>query len=258
MHSRAPVKDSFPSPAAIVARLEAAARTQGFRVDRFGEAGGVPLLGLSRRTPGVKPRIYLSAGIHGDEPAPPLALLDWLERGWFDDRAVWLLCPLLNPTGLALGTRENADGVDLNRDFNRPRTPEIRAHVAWLARQPAPDLAICLHEDWEAQGFYLYEINRHGLPSPARAMLAAIAGVCPVEPSASIDGWAVDEPGIIRTVDESQLGDTLPESLFLREAGARLGYTVESPSARPLAERIAALQHAVAAAVEATVRRPSP
>ncbi len=227
---------------------------QGFDVDRFGEAGGVPLLGLSRRTTGVKPNIYLSAGIHGDEPAPPLALLDWLERGWFDDRAAWHLCPLLNPTGFTRATRHNADDVDLNRDFNSPRTAEIAAHVAWLGRQPPFDLAICLHEDWEAGGFYLYELNLHSLPSPARAMLAAVAAFCPVEPAATIDGWLVDEPGIIRTVDESQLGDTLPESLFLRQQGARLGYTIESPSARPLSQRIAALQQAVAAAVEATVR----
>jgi murein peptide amidase A len=245
-------------PPALALRLEAAARAHGFRVDRFGEAGGVPLLGFSRRTPGVKPRIYLSAGIHGDEPAPPLALLDWLERGWFDDRAVWLLCPLLNPTGFARGTRHNADDLDLNRDFKHPRTPEIRAHVAWLARQPSPDLAICLHEDWEATGFYLYELNALGLPSPARAMLDAVAAVCPIEPALIIDGRATDEPGIIRPIADPLLRDTWPESIFLRHNHARLGYTIESPSAQPMPQRIAALQHAVAVAVEATVRRPSP
>lgn len=215
----------------------------------------MPLLGLSRRTPGVKPRIYLSAGIHGDEPAPPLALLDWLERGWFDDRAVWLLCPLLNPTGLARGTRHNADDVDLNRDFKSPRTAEIRAHVAWLNRQPAPDLAICLHEDWEAAGFYLYELNALGLPSPARAMLEAVSSVCPIEPAIIIDGRPTDEPGIIRPIADPLLRDLWPESIFLRHQGAGLGYTIESPSALPLPRRIATLQHAVAVAVEATVRR---
>ncbi len=255
MHSPASVKDSFPPPAALAARLEAAARAQGFRVDRFGEAEGVPLLGLSRRTPGVKPRIYLSAGIHGDEPAPPLALLDWLERGWFDDRAVWFLCPLLNPTGLARGTRHNADDVDLNRDFKSPRTAEIRAHIAWLGRQPSFDLAICLHEDWEATGFYLYELNALGLPSPARAMLEAVSSVCPIEPAIIIDGRPTDEPGIIRPVADPLLRDTWPESIYLRHNHARLGYTIESPTARPLPQRIAALQAAVATAISATVRR---
>ncbi|MBL9189349.1 MAG: M14 family metallocarboxypeptidase [Opitutaceae bacterium] len=254
MHSAAPVKDSFP-PAELAARLETAARVQCFQVETFGTAGGVPLLALSRRSSGVKPRIYLSAGIHGDEPAPPLALLDLLERGWFDDRAVWFLCPLLNPTGFAQGTRENADGIDLNRDFKSPRTAEIRGHVAWLGRQPAPDLAMCLHEDWEATGFYLYELNALGLLSPARAILEAVATVCPVDGATLIDGRAIDEPGIIRPVADPLLRDSWPESIYLRHQHARLGYTVESPSALPLATRIAALQQAVAVAVEATVRR---
>ncbi|MDP3073147.1 MAG: M14 family metallocarboxypeptidase [Opitutaceae bacterium] len=237
-------------------RLEAAAQAQGFQVDRFGTAGGVPLLGLARRPGGTKPNIYLSAGIHGDEPAPPLALLDWLERGWFDERAAWHLCPLLNPTGFTHGTRNNADDVDLNRDFKSPRTAEIRGHVAWLERQPAFDLAICLHEDWEAGGFYLYELNALDLPSPARAMLAAVSTICPIEPAAVIDGRPTDEPGIIRPVADPLLRDMWPESIFLRHHHARLGYTLESPSALPLPKRIAVLQHAVAAAVEATVLRP--
>lgn len=255
MHSRAPVKDSVPPPAELAARLEAAARAQRFQIGHFGAIGDVPLLALSRRSPGIKPRIYLSAGIHGDEPAPPLALLDWLERGWFDDRAVWLVCPLLNPTGLARGTRENAEGIDLNRDFKAPRTAEIAAHVAWLRRQPPLDLAICLHEDWESAGFYLYELNALGLPSPARAMIDAVAAVCPIEIATTIDGRAIAEPGIIRPLADPLLRDTWPESIFLRHQGARLGYTIESPSALPLRQRIAALQHAVAVAVEATVRR---
>ncbi len=254
MHSTAPVKDSFPPPAELAARLESAARAQRFQVDHFGAVEGVPLLGLSRRTPGVKPRIYLSAGIHGDEPAPPLALLDWLERGWFDDRAVWLLCPLLNPAGLARGARPNAGGIDLNRDFKAPRSAEITAHVAWLGRQPLLDLAICLHEDWESTGFYLYELNALGRPSPARAMLEAVARVCPIETATVIDGRPVDEPGIIRPIADPLLRETWPESIYLRHQHARLGYTIESPSSRPLPQRIAALQQAVAVAVEATVR----
>ena len=31
--------------------------------------------------------------------------------------------------------------------------------MRWLARQPNFDLAVCVHEDWESVGFYLYELN---------------------------------------------------------------------------------------------------
>jgi predicted deacylase len=111
------------------------------------------LLALTRQAAGDRPRLYLSAGLHGDEPAPPHAVLRLLEQGFCDGSCAWFLCPLLNPGGLARGTRENPEGRDLNRDYRSLLTAKARAHAAWLGRQPAFDLTLCLHEDWEAQGF---------------------------------------------------------------------------------------------------------
>src|SRR4051812_9145318 len=95
-------------------RIQAAAIATGFRVESFGAIAGQPLFALAKRTPGSRPRVYISAGIHGDEPAPPLTLLRLIERGVFDTRAVWFICPLLNPVGFLRQTRENAEGIDLN------------------------------------------------------------------------------------------------------------------------------------------------
>ena len=170
------------------ARFKSAGAAAGFRADSFGEIAGFPLLALTRRTPGPRPRIYLSAGIHGDEPAAPLALLQMLEAGVFDDRAVWFLCPLLNPVGLTRGQRENADGLDLNRDYRSPQSNETASHIAWLRRQPNFDLTLCLHEDWEAVGFYLYELNPHRRPSLADRIIAAVGRSFPIDRSELIDG----------------------------------------------------------------------
>ena len=153
------VKAAPLDPAALAAKLKTAGEKAGFRYEAFGEAGGAPLFALTKRAPGPRPRIYLSGGIHGDEPAPPLALLSLIESGQLDGRAVWFLCPMLNPAGLARGVRENATGIDLNRDYRHLEAPEVRAHVAWLRHQPNFDLAICVHEDWESTGYYLYELN---------------------------------------------------------------------------------------------------
>src|SRR5688572_24827862 len=103
------------NPPDLAARFESLARAAGFRIERFAEIAGTPLLALTRRTSGPRPRIYLSAGIHGDEPAGPLALLELFTAGFFDTRANWFICPLLNPSGFLRGTRENADALDLNR-----------------------------------------------------------------------------------------------------------------------------------------------
>jgi hypothetical protein len=230
------------------------AHPAGFRVERFGEQAGTPLFALTKRTPGPRPRIYLSAGIHGDEPAPPLALLAMLEAGIFDDRAVWFLCPMLNPAGFMGATRENAEGLDLNRDYKDLRSAEIRAHAAWLNRQPNFDLTLCVHEDWESKGFYLYELNPAGRPTLAKAMIEAASKVCPIEAAAVIDGRPTDEPGIIRPVSDPLMRETWPEAIYLRSHHTTLSYTIESPSAFPLDQRIATLRAAVEAALRQLTR----
>jgi protein MpaA len=236
-------------PRALAARFEAAAGAAGFRVGHFGEIGGYPLLALTKRTPGPRPRVYLSAGIHGDEPAAPLALLEMIESGVFDERAGWFVCPLLNPVGFTLGTRENGGAVDLNRDYKDLRSAEIAAHVVWLRRQPNFDLVLCLHEDWESTGYYLYELNPFDRPSLAGLMLEAVSQVCPVDQNKTIDGRDVSAPGIIRPVSDPLLRELWPESIYLRAHHTTLSYTLESPSASPLAQRVAAHRAAVESAL---------
>jgi len=241
-------------PAALAARFEAAGRAAGFRLEPFGEIAGCPLFALTQRTPGPRPRLYLSAGIHGDEPAPPLALLELIEAGVFDDRAVWFLCPLLNPAGFMRRTRENADGLDLNRDYKDFRSAEIRAHAGWLRRQPNFDLTICMHEDWESKGFYLYELNPNRGLSLAEPMIDAVSKVCAIETAAVIDGREIAAPGIIRPVSDPLLRETWPEAIYLRAHHTTLSYTIETPSAFPLAQRIAAHRAAIETALTLATR----
>jgi hypothetical protein len=235
-------------PRAFVAQFAALAVAKGFRSEQFGEIGRCPLLALTKRTPGRRPRIYLSAGIHGDEPAPPLALLRLLERDFFDQRAVWFLCPLLNPTGFPPGTRENTDGVDLNRDYLQPKSAEIGAHVRWLAKQPSFDLTLCLHEDWEAIGTYLYELNPNQRPSLAEPIIEAVGKTHPIDRATQIDGRPANN-GIIRPDGDPASRELWPEAIYLRAHHTELCYTIETPSAHPLEERIEAQCIAVETAV---------
>jgi hypothetical protein len=248
-----PVKAAPFDPAALAARFEGAGAKAGFRTEAFGAAGPCPLFALTKRTPGPRPRIYLSAGIHGDEPAPPLALLALLESGTLDARAVWFLCPILNPDGLSRGTRENAGGLDLNRDYRHLEAPEIRAHVGWLRRQPNFDLAICVHEDWESKGFYLYELNPDKRPSLAEPMASAAATVCPIDMSPEIEGREA-KAGIIRPLLDPPSREKWPESIYLQVNHTRLSYTVETPSSLPLETRVAALRAALGTAIDLTAR----
>jgi hypothetical protein len=248
-----PVKESsLVEVTALAHRLQAAGRAAAFRVELFGEIAGCPLFALTKRTPGPRPRIYLSGGIHGDEPAPPLALLELLNSGVFDARANWFVCPLLNPVGLSLGLRENAGGLDLNRDYKDLRSAEIAAHVRWLQRQPNFDLTLCVHEDWESQGYYLYELNPHQRPSLAEPIIEVVARVCPIETATVIDGRETAAPGIIRPINDPLLRETWPEAIYLRAHHTTLSYTLETPSSLPLPQRIAAHRAAIETAVALT------
>ncbi len=200
--------------------------------------------------PSLQPHIYLSAGIHGDEPAGPMAMLELLEEGFFDDRASWTLCPLLNPSGLEMATRENADGLDLNRDYFERGSAEISAHALWLEGQKAPDLFLSLHEDWESTGFYLYEINVHDRHSFALQVLDRVADILPIEPNAVVDDHETRELGWIYHPVEPDMPDHWPEAIFVAKHGCPLSFTLETPSSLDLRKRIDAHKVAVREAVK--------
>lgn len=237
-------------PADFLPRLDRAARQAGFAGEQFGEIAGHALRAYTKPSAPDAPAVYLSAGIHGDEPAPPWALFDLVEQGVFDSRAAWHVCPLLNPSGFTQRTRENFQGIDLNRDYQQPQTAEIRAHVAWLQRQPRFTASFCLHEDYEAQGFYLYELNPDNRPTLADAVLRAVQPLGPIETSAVIDGRPADAPGIIRPHSDPLLRENWPEAIYLRHHHTTLSYTFETASLRPLPERIATQIAAVRAALD--------
>ncbi len=194
--------------------------------------------------------IYISTGIHGDEPAGPLAALELLkENAWPEKVNLWLIS-CLNPKGFILNRRENEAGVDLNRDFRALATDSVRAHVRWLEAQPKFDFTLLLHEDWEANGFYLYELNPDLRPSVAEAVIRAVKEVCPIDMSPEIEGRPAKD-GIICANRYLATRPDWPEAFYLVHHKAPLSYTLEAPSDFPLRTRVQALTVAVKAALDA-------
>jgi hypothetical protein len=241
---------------AVLRGVELAAHAHGWSIECFHATEGFRWLALHRpcgaRAPRPAARCYLSTGIHGDEPAGPLAALRLLEENHWPAEADLTLLPCLNPVGFTANRRENGEGMDLNRDYRHPQTAEVRAHIAWLERQPSFDLSLCLHEDWEAHGFYVYELNPDQRPSLAESIVAGVAGVCPIDPSAVIEGRAA-QGGIIRPQLDPRARPQWPEAFWLIQNKTRLSYTLEAPSDFPLATRVNALVAGVNAALAARV-----
>jgi hypothetical protein len=74
---------------------------------------------FSARENGLKKRILVIAGIHGDEPQARQLAIQWLNRLQKINTPsnFWRVIPELNPDGSELKTRTNANSVDLNRNF---------------------------------------------------------------------------------------------------------------------------------------------
>ncbi len=235
---------------AVLADCARAARACGWYIETIPVNRDFGLLAFARPAhPGtlVSPsgdanakRIYLSAGIHGDEPAGPLAALQLLQENRWPGDLHLTLFPCLNPAGFLLNRRENPDGHDLNRQYLEPVAPETQAHVAWLQGQTPFELCLCLHEDWESHGFYVYELNPDNRPSLAEAIVAGVAEVCPIDRSEIIEGRPAKE-GIIRPSIDPATRPQWPESFFLLTHKTRLSYTLEAPSDFALSARVAAL-----------------
>ncbi|CUR56730.1 Peptidase M14, carboxypeptidase A [metagenome] len=150
-----------PSPTAPAAALEADApdRPAVVEVRTIGHSvRGRPIRAWRLGEPGKRPMVLVST-MHGNEPHTR-RILETLRDG----RAIrgvdlWVV-PTYNPDGLARGTRRNAHGVDLNRNFpykwadldgnyeSGPRPgsePETRAMMGFL-QEVRPRRVLSFHQ----------------------------------------------------------------------------------------------------------------
>jgi hypothetical protein len=221
----------------LVKRWRALAKREGWRMREFAEADGFPVYVVaSPRRPG--PRLYLSAGIHGDEPAATEALISWCERrARALRRCEVLVFPCLNPWGLQHNNRHDASGRDLNRGYHRHDVAVIEAQKKIL-QDRFFDAAVMLHEDFDAHGVYLYEIPG-ARPFWGEKLLAAAAKHVPREPRPSVEGRRCRR-GLIRTRVTADTLPEHPEAFFLRFGHTLRSLTFETPSEFSMTARVRA------------------
>lgn len=224
---------------------------------------------LSEAGPPGRPVVHVTAGVHGDEPAGPWALLALAEAGMLDQRFSYRLWPCTNPSGYEAGTRTNAEGNDINRSFTaESSTPESRA-IMQANEGCRFALAIDLHEDFEADGFYCYEPVIDGGAPLSQAILWAIeAAGFPLQTLDHLfdlgyphDLSAVDQ---LRTLErgrvlvnaqaERRFFPGLPQSLYLLRTSTRRTVTVETPRKRAWEDRITMHRIAVVSALAQAIQ----
>jgi protein MpaA len=234
----------------LIARWRSVARAAGIPLRPLARAGAYTVYYLENRPADAAGGLYATAGIHGDEVGATEGLLRWAERhlpallGRGNRSAgagdlPFFLVPCLNPWGLVNNRREAEDGTDLNRVFNRDSDPPVGALKKALAGR-AFDLALTLHEDYDATGLYLYEISSRRAEDLGEALLAAArARRFPIESRGSVETRPVTEPGLVRMRQRAALAkfDIYPEAIWLFLQGTRQSLTIETPSEFSLAER---------------------
>jgi protein MpaA len=120
---------------------------------------GRPITAVQLGSPNAPVRILVVGCIHGNEPAG-IAIARRLEKLAPPRRVALWIVPVLNPDGVAAGTRQNGRGVDLNRNFpsgwadlegiydsgaHALSEPESRAAAALILRV-RPTISIWYHQ----------------------------------------------------------------------------------------------------------------
>src|SRR5688572_7108237 len=201
----------------LIKRWKQVAQAAKLSMRSFAIAAGYNIFCIKTRALKPSGGIYVSAGIHGDEAASTDGLIQWAEENVdrLPDLPMFML-PCLNPWGLVNNIRVNEMGLDLNRSFHRNDVPVMTAVKELIA--PYQFLAaIMLHEDYDGQGLYLYEVERVR-PYWGEALLAAAQAHLPLDPRMRIDG-RLARAGVIRRRFDLRRFERLgyPEAIYLHQ-----------------------------------------
>ena len=213
----------------------------GLTVTTLGEAGDHSVILLESKAAANGGGLYLSAGIHGDEPAAGLGLLEWARRnGPFLAEESVVIAPCLNPWGLAHNLRTDQNGDDLNRRFEPGGGPVIEALLRHIAGRRFA-ATVSLHEDYDARGVYLYELADKEACIGER-LLSVVEEVLPRH-HGMVDGHEAPR-GVIRREDPVEeivrRIEGMPEAIYLNQHHTEVALTFETPSEFSLYQRVLA------------------
>jgi len=210
--------------------------------DAAGRTYPLYLMQMGEPDPGRK-KVMIAAGIHGDEPAGVEAAIRFMEinSGNADllSRFHFTIFPCNNPSGYELNTRENADGIDLNRQFAaRKPAPEVKI-ITEALQGKCFDLVFEMHEDIDAPGLYLYEIADDPSMHVGEKILESVAAAgYPVNVNPIIEGLPA-KGGLIRRNRIRFRKTRLPQAIYTyRTCGGHV-ITLEPPVAvLPIEDRV--------------------
>lgn len=235
----------------LARRLETAERRNWtYRLQQLGVPDALPFWRLQVPHRGrLHTRLCLASGIHGDEPAGTEALLRLIENQEFPHGVAIDCFPCMNPAGAAAGRREDAEGIDLNRQFGLTPAPEPIMWFLEATAQTHYDLYVDLHEDSRTQGFYLFE-SPHGdqrlAPAIAQALERAgfrLEGPEHLRALIAEDGFETFGPflleqGVATPRFDHVPDEGLPQAAYMSMCRGAHTLTLESPASETFESRV--------------------
>jgi protein MpaA len=232
----------------LIKRWKSLARKWGLSGQVFATGDDFDLMYF--RSPALRKTggIYLSAGIHGDEPATTESLYQWAAlHGPVLRELPLMIFPCLNPWGLVHNRRTDRQNCDLNRCYHLSNVPRIQAQKE-LLHGYIFRLAMCLHEDYDAQGVYLYEIRKKLTPF-GQELLFAAGYYIPVDLRRMIEGRRAEQGWIARRVNLKKFPE-VAEGIYVAIHHSERTITAETPSEYDLGKRIEAQIAMIQRAIE--------
>lgn len=108
---------------------------------------------------GFSPKLLIHTGTHGDDPGV-ISIVEQAVKKYSQLLPDLVFVPRVSPSAVVLGTRVNAEGIDINRSFyTDSELTEVQDNIKILT-QFTFDLAVSFHEDPEFDCFYIYDSSR--------------------------------------------------------------------------------------------------
>jgi len=234
--------------------LAECAQAGDWRLQELGPVLGqsLPLLRTGQVRAGA-PRLLIASGFHGEEPAGPWGVIEFMRTlpealaGQVD----LSLLPLVNATGFVAGTRFNAQGENPNRgygahaDGDLPSIEGLRliANIGRLLPLATDGLLAC-HEDVELSHTYAYTYEHRPDPGPFSRMLVATAAAhFDLHPDGVVDECPISDGLVYNRFDGSF-------ECWFSEQGVPLAACIETPGQHDFTRRVRAQATLMRAFVE--------
>ena len=180
---------------AVEAKIASLSKTPGVRIIKLGKsAAGRHIYSIvitgkgSSRDIERRHKILLICGQHGDEQISTTSMLAFAKELTTDTphqrkilgSAIIAIIPSANPDGFAKAVRTNANGVDLNRDWDERTQPETVCIWKFI-KEYRPTVILDEHQWTEKSPRWRNWVEVSGVGSPRTIQLSRMLGVSAVQ-----------------------------------------------------------------------------